>query len=276
MAWLLNAARQEAADLAADFREKGASGVICDAALDLQDIADEAGQWLVGDEAVVDSEGALPGKNAPVLPADVNEIMTGDLEELRWPDGSESTIRVMALDTVSAPCRAKVRRYDNNEELIVDIVDPVSAKKDVMAAATDVGAKPSASGLSTRFTSLLTRFLFGRRGSVDDHSTRKDAQEAAADTLPACGADAAAAGGCESREERRSHGSGRPWRAVVNREVAHLVDDFSVKGVTGVVRDAAADAVGLLRGAVGGTLQLMWGVARHRRKDIETSALEAV
>merc|ERR1712224_460025 len=49
--------------------------------------------------------------------------MAGDLEELRLPDGvSETTVRILAIDTISVPCRARVKRMDSGEVLVVQML----------------------------------------------------------------------------------------------------------------------------------------------------------
>lgn len=56
----------------------------------------------------------------------------GDLEDLRYPDGQTATVRVLALDTISQPARARVcRESDATGDAKVMVVRMMDVAGDV-------------------------------------------------------------------------------------------------------------------------------------------------
>ena len=50
-------------------------------------------------------------------------VKVGDLEDVRYANGQLHTVRVLALDTISQPPRARVCRCDNHEIMVVQMVE---------------------------------------------------------------------------------------------------------------------------------------------------------
>eukprot|EP00434_Breviolum_minutum_P040308 symbB.v1.2.035814.t1/scaffold4908.1/size33077/2 len=59
----------------------------------------------------------------PMLLAPLEDVMVGDLEDVRYANGQLHTVRVLALDTISQPPRARVCRCDNHEIMVVQMVE---------------------------------------------------------------------------------------------------------------------------------------------------------
>eukprot|EP00971_Amphidinium_carterae_P328768 6460816-Amphidinium_carterae.2 len=111
MAALWSMLREEVVGTVNEFREKGAIGAFKDAALDACDMVADAGTFVVNEASSL-----IVGDEEPVL-------YTMQLPE----DGQEVTLRVgnrtvaaqvMALDTVSAPARARVRLSDGTYTVV--------------------------------------------------------------------------------------------------------------------------------------------------------------
>eukprot|EP00403_Amphidinium_massartii_P004745 CAMPEP_0178385076 /NCGR_PEP_ID=MMETSP0689_2-20121128/7847_1 /TAXON_ID=160604 /ORGANISM="Amphidinium massartii, Strain CS-259" /LENGTH=179 /DNA_ID=CAMNT_0020005349 /DNA_START=35 /DNA_END=571 /DNA_ORIENTATION=- len=61
--------------------------------------------------------------STPVLVCSLTDVMVEDIEELDLRNGHKVMARILAMDKISLPHRARVRRMDNDEELIALMID---------------------------------------------------------------------------------------------------------------------------------------------------------
>lgn len=107
--------------------------------------------------------------STPVLMAPLEDVMVGDLEDMRHSNGQLVTVRVLALDTISQPARARVARVDNDEILVVPMMDLNNATSTTTRADESgcVASLPStAESVLDRPLFSALRSGFGRLGHV--------------------------------------------------------------------------------------------------------------
>lgn len=198
---------------------------------------------------------------------EVEELMLGDIEDLRIAGGGLVTVKVLALDTISVPHRARVKRFDNGEVLVVSIHDLAPhAGGEEEGLAGQEGTKPALqagmlsplpnAALPFGFRgSLLPVGLLGRFLGYSEAAEQRPDLEA---SLPA-----SSSGGDGSGVMPSSRGASVWFLKVMRREWNSTLEDFSEKGPKGVARDAALDAADLVRGALGGAWRIFRKAARQ-------------
>lgn len=188
----------------------------------------------------------------PILPVQLEDVMVGDLEEVRFVDGSMVTVRVLALDTISRPPRARVSRLDTGDSLIVTLMDtsatqPVSEDNLQQAAAGKDGAVSSngptlAASFTWNFRRLLSPASFAstslpqllRRLALGPSNT--SASQTSADLENDCEA-----------------------QVAPPSELRYTAQDLRERGVKVVARDVALDTAALVRNAFGRALSFVRG-----------------
>jgi len=285
MATLWRTLREEVRGTMDEFKEKGIRGTLRDAALDARDMLADAGG------AVVDSAGAAwksvgAGDTGPVLrcstlPSTLPE--PGSKVELEPVEDAEAgeEVEIVALDTVSSPPRAKVKRVSDGELLVVSILSPEACeeRKEAMAAMkkqqlqatdetavadTDVVGKAAdkvgqvLDGLQREVKATVDDFREkGAVGAIRDATA--DAVDLVKGAATATAATATATAGA-AVEGAKGTAAG-PVIDRVHREFTATVDDFREKGAVGALRDATADAVDLVRDTAGAAVEGAKGTA---------------
>eukprot|EP00401_Gymnodinium_catenatum_P010192 CAMPEP_0117536156 /NCGR_PEP_ID=MMETSP0784-20121206/41305_1 /TAXON_ID=39447 /ORGANISM="" /LENGTH=304 /DNA_ID=CAMNT_0005332705 /DNA_START=48 /DNA_END=959 /DNA_ORIENTATION=- len=135
--------REELSNTVQEFREKGAKGALVDAALDTRDIVKDAGGWLFGGvRDLVGGAGSIEAATELVVRA-CSDRQIGDHGQLELPPGSATVdVEILALDTISTPPRARVRRFDTGEELVAMVLPfgaPAPPASLVQGAGTPLG-----------------------------------------------------------------------------------------------------------------------------------------
>mmetsp|Transcript_86843 Transcript_86843/g.202134 ORF Transcript_86843/g.202134 Transcript_86843/m.202134 type:complete len:235 (+) Transcript_86843:50-754(+) len=224
-------------------------------------LVQDANSWITG----------LTGRSAYlVAPGDAaGGVEAGDLEELRLANGEVQAVKVLAIDTISSPPRARVVRLDNEEVLVV----PVSLQEEVAVAGgtsvqdrimVDAGNTTVYQDYEDAFT--LSPGTAGERESVE--------AEAGAVCLPA-----AAEREADAEEDGAfpDDGLGGVLRDI-RQELQATVDDFRSKGAVGALRDAALDAcevVGSAANVAAGTARAFaeGAMSKSRSKHVASAAL---
>lgn len=152
---LWNALLREVKGTVEEFREKGAKGVILDAALDARDIIVSTGGALV-DALSPDSGAELLVEASPdgVLPN------PGDHVTLR---PSNEDVEVIAVDTISSPPRLRIRCADQQE-----LVVPIRPLKQVEAVAPSSEIAKDTAGQTSDGNGILDELGKELRSTVEE------------------------------------------------------------------------------------------------------------
>mmetsp|Transcript_19391 Transcript_19391/g.42353 ORF Transcript_19391/g.42353 Transcript_19391/m.42353 type:complete len:276 (-) Transcript_19391:106-933(-) len=168
MASFWQSLRDELTNTVEEVRTKGAVGAFRDAALDTRDIVTDTGGWLWN--GVKDLAGEVATPACPVVRA-CSDAEVGDEGQLEVPGGGGPSVEILALDKVSMPTRARVRRNDTGEEVVAILLKPEDAWPP--ATASDPRGMPSI--LPTPVTDTAAWFVDELRNQVRD--TAQDFRE---------------------------------------------------------------------------------------------------
>mmetsp|Transcript_77913 Transcript_77913/g.172667 ORF Transcript_77913/g.172667 Transcript_77913/m.172667 type:complete len:114 (-) Transcript_77913:133-474(-) len=111
--FLWKSLRAEISSVVEDFREKGAVGALRDVALDAKDIVTDTGSALLSGAQAL----APKAREGPQIRRSTGDALpeVGSEVQLELPDGSLDDAVVLAVDTISVPPRARVRRLRDDE-----------------------------------------------------------------------------------------------------------------------------------------------------------------
>lgn len=191
-------------------------------------IVQEAGSWLAGL--------AAPQPPFLVAPGDAaGGVEVGDREELHLKGGETIAVKVLAVDTISTPPRAKVLCLDTQEALTV----PVYQEEEVRRYEEEEGLMVDA-GQTTVYQDYEDAFNLAHAAAVEAEQREPLERQRV-----------------EGGEEQEAltavlEGIRDEWRATVQ--------DFQEKGAVGALRDAALDAcdvVGSVANAAAGTARAL-------------------
>jgi len=192
----------------------------------VEGIVEEAGAWFAGL--------AAPRPPFLVAPGDAaGGVEAGDLEELRLGGGEVRAVKVLAVDTISMPPRAKIVCLDSQEVLTV----PVYHREEVERVAPEEQDVAVDSGQTTVYQDYEDAFSLAREVPATERLSLSQPLEQ----------------GGQSRDDRLSvmfQGLREEWNATV--------EDFREKGAVGALRDAALDACDV----VGSVANVAAGTAR--------------
>mmetsp|Transcript_52842 Transcript_52842/g.153755 ORF Transcript_52842/g.153755 Transcript_52842/m.153755 type:complete len:218 (-) Transcript_52842:8-661(-) len=189
-------------------------------------IVQEAGAWLA----------CLAGPRPPFLvaPGDAaGDVEAGDLEELQLGEGGTRAVKVLAVDTISDPPRARVLCLDTDEKLTV----PVYLWKQVVQedqAPVEEDLTVVDAGQTTVYQDYEDAFSLAREAPVERRLTRVSDQ----------------------RDDKLEEEGLTSVIRGVREEINATVQDFREKGAVGALRDAALDAcdvVGCVANVAAGT-----------------------
>lgn len=200
-------------------------------------IVQEAGSWLSGL--------ALPQPPFLVAPGDAaGGVEVGDREELQLRGGETRAVKVLAVDTISHPPRAKVECLATKEVLTV----PVYQQEEVGQLAEEVGQ------LAVEEESMVNA---GKTTVYQDYEDNFSLAHATSpERCPPKGREDRGEGDDESRDGLAVviEGLREEWEATVQ--------DFQQKGAVGALRDAALDAcdvMGSVANVAAGTARALAG-----------------
>lgn len=136
MALLWSRVKDEFQGVVDDFRQKGAAGALYDAALDVRDLAKDAGDVLIEGAKFLVSDDEVAYAQVENPP----EVET--LIEVHFHGSERASVlaEVVAVDTISKPPRARVRRADDSTCFLIQLVSPGSQPR-----SGNEGNSPSAS-----------------------------------------------------------------------------------------------------------------------------------
>jgi hypothetical protein len=161
-------------------------------------------------------------------------IDVGDLEELRLAGGEPLPVRVLAIDTISRPGRAKVERLDTGEVLTVPMFEadevPSWIASEVEKAGNDVVVDSQQTTIYQDYEDAFSLH--------DGSARRQDTEEDPALPAPPAAQAVPASPAAALVGELRS-------------QVAATVQDFKDKGAVGALRDASLDACDIVHEAFG-------------------------
>mmetsp|Transcript_4452 Transcript_4452/g.10325 ORF Transcript_4452/g.10325 Transcript_4452/m.10325 type:complete len:225 (-) Transcript_4452:149-823(-) len=168
---------------------------------------------VAGDEAYIECPGDIAGG-----------ISVGDVEEVQLGNGSSCVARVLAVDTISTPHRARVERVDNGKIMVVPILE--------RQASSDVDSEEPVSDAD------------GEGGAMLDTSNTTVYQDYE-DAFVVAHSDAAAV----SRQNSKAEEVGNQEASLLNElkdEWNATVQDFREKGAARTLWDGALEAVDLV------------------------------
>eukprot|EP00933_Yihiella_yeosuensis_P054802 TRINITY_DN53370_c0_g1_i1.p1 TRINITY_DN53370_c0_g1~~TRINITY_DN53370_c0_g1_i1.p1 ORF type:complete len:230 (-),score=38.89 TRINITY_DN53370_c0_g1_i1:96-785(-) len=215
--------------------------------------------WKEVADVVVDTNQQDGAVEDVTLMVDVDEVMAGDLEEVRLADGRESTVRVLAIDTISAHPRARVQFVDSEEVLVVRITPKLKGRHSTQSETATVASTSSSNLENSNFQSSLRGFsqsIFQVVSRIAFGTGR--APSAAADTSQDLESGTQISPDSQTSTSQ-SHSSLRGWLfGTFRRECQATVDDFQKKGAVGTVREAATDVAGMVQTTFLGAFRLLW------------------
>lgn len=245
--------RDEIQGTIVDIREKGAAGTLRDAVLDVKDLALDAGNAIIqtargglqGPEWVLDDDGT---------------VEVGEVAEITSLSNQEQkcTVRVLAMDTISRPRRAKVESVQDGTVFMVVLKTAGDDDADAHAVDADVGdcmlsheattvyqdyedALDAANGAQPPGAAARSEPVAGRSPGAAPPAL---AALGAALSGAAAGAGEGAKGGAERVVE-----TAKSLSKSLTKELQNTVEDFKEKGAVGALRDAALDAVDIVKDA---------------------------
>jgi len=156
-------------------------------------------------------------------------IEAGDLEELELGNDERVGVKVLAVDTISVPHRARVERVDTGEVLVVPILDRELERQQSEAVVLDTANTTVYQDYEDAFTRCIT----GSLPATHDENFSKEPNVQISDGLVP------------------------KLVGAIQSELQATVEDFQEKGAILAFRDAAEDACNMIVDAAHGAKSLI-------------------
>jgi len=276
MASLWNALRSEVMGTVDDFRQKGAIGAFRDAALDTLDMAKDASNLIVDSvQGLVTGEEEEP----QAFVRSASTPVRGSTVSVEFSDGKVVDAVVVDVDGVSDPPRVRVTIPGQDAPLLVPVISPES---ELASATAQRGTPAEGDGSVSLLTGIKQEWNqtvqeFREKGAV---GAMKDAALDAVDIVgstassavngaktlasplidlewtsgntegqPAADADAESAAPRAAFDAASVPGGATAMNLLdgLKQEIQGTVQDFREKGAVGAMKDAALDAVDIVK-----------------------------